>query len=209
MLNNGSDTVSAYSVNRTTGSLTPLPFSPISLGTGNWYCLAVSPGGSTLVASDLSGPLASFHITAGSASPAAGSPYATGAFPASCAFSQDGAYVYASANGTNIAGFSVNESTSVLTALSGSPFNSGGTPLLPWPPITPDGCLCQTILPISFASSPPAEDCPVRYGQSLHLRVDAGGPYGVLHPGGYYLVADRIHNRVGCTALMATGQAPR
>ena len=46
-------TISAYSVDRATGSLTPLPFSPIALGAGNWFCLAVHPSGSTLVAGGL------------------------------------------------------------------------------------------------------------------------------------------------------------
>ena len=45
VINDGSDTVSAYSINPTTGALTALQFSPISLGTGSWSNIAVHPAG--------------------------------------------------------------------------------------------------------------------------------------------------------------------
>ena len=36
VINDGSDTLSAFTVNQTTGALTPMPFSPLALGAGNW-----------------------------------------------------------------------------------------------------------------------------------------------------------------------------
>ena len=95
VINNESDTLSAFSVNRTTGALTALPFSPIVLGAGWWDCVAVHPSGSPVVAGNAEGGLSSFVITATTATAAAGSPFATGgALPYSCAFSRDGSVVY-------------------------------------------------------------------------------------------------------------------
>ena len=130
-VNLGSHTISAYSLNLTTGALTALPYSPISLGTGFWNSLAVHPTGSPLVVGDGSAnrQIASFNITDSGATAAAGSPFATGTSePSSCAFSRDGNYLYTGGNfGPDIAGFSVNAGTGVLTALPGSPFNSGAS----------------------------------------------------------------------------------
>jgi 6-phosphogluconolactonase len=205
VINKESDAVSAFGVDRATGSLTPLPFSPISLETGNWYCLAVSPGGSTLVVGDYPGPLASFHITAVSAGAAAGSPYATGASSVSSAFSQDGAYIYAGGVGTNIAGFSVNANTGILTPLSGSPFNSGGN------------------IPVALATDNAGRLFVSNY-ISNQIRIFTtsdgvlspvlGNPFvsgltdalhGQLHPDGYYMVADFVGNRVGVYRISGSG----
>src|SRR5688572_12623550 len=49
VINDSSDSVSAFSIDPATGALTPMPFSPISLGTGAWNAIAVHPAGSPLV----------------------------------------------------------------------------------------------------------------------------------------------------------------
>jgi hypothetical protein len=79
VVNGGSNTVSAFSVNGTTGALTALPFSPITLGAGTETCVAVHPSGSPLVVGTNAPALASFTITATTATAAAGSPFSTGA----------------------------------------------------------------------------------------------------------------------------------
>ncbi len=128
-INNGSDTVTAYSIDPTTGALTALPFSPITLGAGTWFTIAVHPSGSPLIVGDGGGNVRSYTITAGAATQAAGSPFATGAaFPISSSFSLDGNFYYTGGDkSNNFAGFSVNAATGVLTALAGSPFDSGGS----------------------------------------------------------------------------------
>lgn len=101
VINDGSDSVSAYSINQTDGSITPLPFSPIPLGTGNWNSISVHPGGSPLIVSNgLSGNGSlSFNISATTAAPAAGNPFLVGATSAfSSTFSPDGQYFYVGGN---------------------------------------------------------------------------------------------------------------
>src|SRR4029450_4999362 len=127
-----SQTLSAFAVDRTTGALALLPFSPISLGVGSLTCVAVHPTGSPVVVG--SGPaaspnLASFVVSGTTASAAPGSPFSTGtARPFSCAFSRDGPFVYAGGNaGTAMAGFGVAPGSGVLSPLPGSPFAPGGS----------------------------------------------------------------------------------
>jgi 6-phosphogluconolactonase (cycloisomerase 2 family) len=206
-INDGSDTVSAYAINPTTGALTPLPFSPISLGIGSWTTIAVHPSGSPLVVGDGDGRLLSYQITAGTATAAAGSPYRTGsAQPFSTAFSQDGNYVYTGGNsGTTIAGFSVHAATGVLTALAGSPFDSSAS------------------FPAAYATDMAGRlfvgnDTQVRVFTTAGgiLSAVSGNPFpsgltstdhGLLHPNGFYLVANRFGNRVGVYRIQGSGSA--
>lgn len=48
-LNYQTRTLNVFAVNRTTGALTELPFSPIALGSGGWCSVAVHPSGSPVV----------------------------------------------------------------------------------------------------------------------------------------------------------------
>ena len=220
-VNLGSHTISAYSLNLTTGALTALPYSPISLGTGFWNCLAVHPTGSPLVVGDGSAnrQVASFNITDSGATAAAGSPFATGTSePSSFAFSRDGNYLYAGGNfGPDIAGFSVNAGTGVLTALPGSPFNSGAS--------NPVAYATDSAGRL-FVSHVFANQIRVFTTSAGLLSPVLGNPFisgltqadrGLLHPAGYYLVADRTGNRVGVyridgsgpsTTLTAVGGSP-
>jgi 6-phosphogluconolactonase (cycloisomerase 2 family) len=209
VINRGAGTVGAYSINATTGALVALPFSPINIGSGNWSTIAVHPNGSPLVIGDASNPsrILSFSITATTATAAAGSPFNTGtAQPFSTAFSQDGNFVYTGGNaGATFAGFIVNATTGVLTALAGSPFNSIGS------------------FPSAYATDATGR---LFVGNDAQVRVFTtpggiptavtGNPFasgltetdhGLLHPNGFYLVADRSSNRVGVYKINGTGSA--
>jgi 6-phosphogluconolactonase (cycloisomerase 2 family) len=211
VVNGGSTTVSAFSVNGTTGALTALPFSPVNIGAIG-YCFGVHPSGSPLVigTSAATNTLVSFNITATTATAAAGSPYAAGTSPFSCAFSRDGAFVYTGGNGGSaFAGFSVNATTGVLTALAGSPFASGA------------------IFPMAFATDSAGRIHSSNYnaGQVRAFTTTSGVPagvagnpftsgltqavHGVLHPAGFYMVADRAAagNRVGVYQVGGSGAA--
>ena len=207
-LNEESNTISVFSVDLATGALTALPYSPFNLGSGTWRCLAVHPGGSPLVAGDSSGNfLASFNITAGNATQAAGSPFATGTGdPFSCTFSRDGHYLYTGGtSGNDIAGFSVDAGTGALTALTGSPFNSGA--LAPTAYVTDSAgrlfLANRTLNQVRVFTTSDGLPSPVLSGPIASGLTDA--VHGVLHPAGYYLVADRIGNRVGVYRIEDSG----
>ena len=219
LLNDASDTLIAYSINTTTGALTQMPFSPLDLGPGNWFSLGVHPSGSPLVigngdtSSNLSGQLLSYRITATSATPVSGSPYNVGtANPFSIAFSQDGNYVYTGGNINNtFAGFQVNPVNGGLLSLAGSPFDS------------------ESSFPVAYATDVTGR-LFMANGPAGHVRVFStasgipspvpGNPFfsgltsaahGLLHPNGFYLVADRGNlgappgNRIGVYRVNGSG----
>ena len=214
VLNDGASTISAYSINPTTGALTPLPFSPLDLGSGTWVNLAVHPSGSPLVVSDaaIPGRLLSYRITATTATQT-GIPASLNGAPFSTAFSQDGNYVYASGSGGNaFAGFSVNAATGVLTALTGSPFNSGNSNPVAYA-TDPMGRLLMANMTTGevrvfttangIPSLTPGNPFPSGLTQATH---------GLVHPNGFYLVADRgsngtLGNRVGVYRIQGSGSA--
>jgi len=229
VINGGSNTITAYSVNTATGGLSALPFSPIALPAGpvqpperwSWGCVVAHPSGSPLVVTrdELDqlvqpGQIASFNITPTTATQAAGSPFYTGdnVYPYSCAFSQDGTYVYTGGNRQTVffAGFSVNTTTGVLTSLVGSPFSSIGD----WP--------------LAYATDNQARLFMYSYNQEDQGQVGVyttssgvpsgvtGNPFlynlddgidGILHPSGFYLVADRGAHQVGVYQISGTGAA--
>lgn len=143
-INDDSNTVSAYRIDPVTGALTALSFSPIALPStpidniSHWSTIAVHPSGSDslLVVGDIGSTdvandrLASFKVTATTATPAVGSPFSTGlAHPLSTAFSQDGNFVYTGGGlATKMAGFRRIDANGALAPLSGSAFEAGDTP---------------------------------------------------------------------------------
>lgn len=213
VINDGSNSVSAYSINPATGALAELPFSPIGLDNATWNSIDVHPSGSPLVVGDGStsaGRIASFQITAQTATAAAGSPYPINPASAfSSVFSRDGSYVYIGGNsGAVFAGFSVNSATGVLTALPGSPFSS------------------TTNNPIAYAFDSTGRLFTVTTTPQLHVfTFSAGIPspvsgnpftpggmtqrrYGLVHPNDkYYLVAGNSNNTVGVFHIGGTGSS--
>ena len=126
--NAGSDTVSAFAVDTSTGSLTPL--SPATFATGK---------GPSSIAVDLTGPfmyvannggsndVSAFSVDpkSGILTPVAGSPFPAGANPLSLALGAGGKFLYtANPDATNpsISGFSIDPTSGALAPLSGSPF---------------------------------------------------------------------------------------
>ena len=210
VINDGSDTLSVFAVNQATGALTALPFSPISLGAGDWWCAAVHPSGSPVVVADITGHIASDNVTPTTASAAAGSPYTTsGVSSSSCHFSRDGRYLYTGGNfGTAVAGFSVAASnTGVLTALPGSPFDFGV--LYPGGYAT-DGAgrlfaanfLARRVTAFTTASGVPTGVTGNPFLSGLFQAVHA-----VLHPAGFYMVADFTGDSVGVYGIGGSGAA--
>ena len=212
VVNEGVNTVSAYSINTATGALTALPFSPIRLPTGGYFTMAIHPSGSPLIIADEQNRKAvSYVITATTATAAAGSPFSTGtAYPLSSVFSRDGFFYYTGGTfGNYFAGFSVNATTGVLTALPNSPFNSGDS--------TPVGYAADSLGRIFMASTDGVVGSPLRAfatanGEPLFnpsnpsAATIARASDGVLSPNeNFYIVADSLGNQVGSYRISGTG----
>lgn len=209
-LNDGSNTVSGFSVNLTSGALTPLPWSPLALAADGWNCIDVHPSGSPLVMGGTS-QVASFQVSPTSATAAAGSPFSTGAaYPFSCTFSQNGAYVYFGGNlGSLVAGFSVNAASGVLTPLAGSPFDAGaGFPAA----YATDGAgrlFSANIFAGQARVFTTASGIPAPVSGNPFASGLGGAVFGLLHPNGYYMVADRAGatGKVGVFRIAGSGAA--
>jgi hypothetical protein len=203
-INEGSASLSVFSVDPLTGTLTAKPYSPIALA-GDLACVSASPTTDTVVVGSNAG-LWGLVISTGSASIGAGSPASTsGASPFSCGFSRDGLYAYTGGNvGSIIAGFSVDPTTGAPTALPGSPFETlAGNP-------------------VGYATDSAGRLFTSNFGTGVRAFTSssgtlsavagnpfasglAGGVHGVVHPLGFYVVADRSANRVGVFGISGSG----
>lgn len=83
--NNGSNTVSAYAINPTTGALTPVTGSPFATGSGPGTVAINAAGSLAYVTNGGSNDISAFKINAssGALTPVAGSPFAAGSAPVS------------------------------------------------------------------------------------------------------------------------------
>ncbi len=213
VINETDDTIAAYRVDPATGGLTAMPFSPIVLGTGTRNTIRVHPSGSPLITSTstTSGIIQSFNITATTATPASGSPFAVpaGLSVFSSIFSQNGSFYYAGGNtGTAIAGFAVDPASGTLTALAGSPFDSGASN------------------PLAYATDSSGRlfivnstDTAARVFSSANgiLSPVTGNPfpsgltqrrYGLVHPSQkFYIVAGNTGSNVGVYQISGEGAA--
>ena len=210
VVNDNSETVSAYSIDPATGALTALPFSPVAIGTGTWNAMAVHPSGSPLIISNgaTGGGAVSLNITATTATPAAGSPFPLGAATAfSNTFSADGNFYYTGGNtGTNFAGFSVDAATGILTTLAGSPFNSGATGAISY---AMDGAgrlfvfnsTDDAIRAFTTAAGIPSAVTGNPFATGMTQRRD-----GLMHHNqNFYIVAGNTGNNVGVFLISGSG----
>jgi len=125
-----SNNISAYTVNTTTGALTPIAGSPfVSTGSGP-ESVSVGPGGNFLyVTNSASNDLSVFSVDSdtGVLSPVATVP--TGDTPYGIAVDPAGGYLYVSNNSSNdVSAYAIAASGGTLTEISGSPFPVGIAP---------------------------------------------------------------------------------
>jgi 6-phosphogluconolactonase len=129
--NRGSNNVSAYSVDATTGALTQIAGSPFPVGTLP-VAIAVDPTGSYVyVANGTDATISAFTIdrSIGALTPVSGSPFTTGASPTSVAIDPSSSYVYVTNGGANtVSAYAITAGSGALTALTGSPFATGASP---------------------------------------------------------------------------------
>jgi 6-phosphogluconolactonase (cycloisomerase 2 family) len=129
--NAGSGNVSGYTINTTTGALTPTAGSPYSEPntTANAFRAAVTPNHSFLYISNRDSDIAGYKInTDGSLTSIPGANKAV-TTPTGIAVDPSGKFLYVAQNpvGTDgsVSGFSIDPATGNLTALGGSPFGLG------------------------------------------------------------------------------------
>jgi 6-phosphogluconolactonase len=133
--NQTDNTVSMFSVNPSTGALTPVAGSPFPIGTTHGpLSVAFSPSGGLLATANFnSSSVSVFSVnpSTGALTPVSGSPFSVGAgiFPETVAFSPSGGLL-ATSNQFNdsVSVFSVNSSTGALTQVPSSPFATGSNP---------------------------------------------------------------------------------
>jgi 6-phosphogluconolactonase len=128
--------VSVFTINPTTGVLTPVPGSPFAAGT-NPIAVAVAPSGTfAYVVNRGDDTITAFSIDATTGVltvlVVAGNPFPTGIAPSGITITPNGSFLYVSNNGTNdVSAYAINTGTGVLTPLlagTGNPFPAGTTP---------------------------------------------------------------------------------
>lgn len=129
---NNSGAICAYTVNATTGALTPVAGSPFAAGAAV-SSIAVDPTGKFAFATGNGAVLAyTLNATSGALTPVTGSPFATGSAAQTIAIDPAGKFVYVGHNSLGshslIFGFSIDAATGALAPVPGSPFASSDTP---------------------------------------------------------------------------------
>ena len=129
--NNGSSTVSAFTINPKTGTLVPVPGSPFQVGpntSGSTMSLTASPNGKFLFQVDESSTfIRTFNIAAnGAITEAAGSPFDTGAEPEGLKVTANGNFLLAGLRSLDALGVYSIDGNGALSPVAGSPFLTNG-----------------------------------------------------------------------------------
>ena len=126
--NNGSNNVSAYTINASTGALTPITNSPFNAGMFPVFVTRDPLGKFAYVANNGSNNVSAYTINAstGVLTPITGSPFAAGTAPNSVAVDASGRFVYvANQQSLDISAYTIDVNTGALTAIVGSPYSTG------------------------------------------------------------------------------------
>jgi 6-phosphogluconolactonase (cycloisomerase 2 family) len=137
---NANNQIAAFSINPTTGSLTPLPQSPFVTGNDPlqmaYVPLTANAQGFLYTANVQDGTISAFTAddTTGILTPVTGSPYTSGTSVwglSQILTSSGDLFLYAAdPEAETIVAYSINLNTGALTALQGSPFAAGAAPML-------------------------------------------------------------------------------
>ena len=122
--NSGSNNVSAYTINPTSGALAAVSGSPFAAGTSPMSVSTDLAGRFAYVANNGSNNVSAFGVnqTTGVLSPVTASPFTAGTGPQSVAVDGSSEFVYAGNSGSqNISEFTLNPATGALSAIAGSP----------------------------------------------------------------------------------------
>jgi 6-phosphogluconolactonase len=139
--NQGSGNVSGYTIEPSTGALTPIANSPfagfnsvsVAVGPRGKFAYVANQGSSP----DFSGTVLGYKIdpSTGALTPIAGSPFPANALPFSVTVDPNGKFAYvanfdSNTGSSTVSGYTIEPCTGALTATAGSPFPAGrGFPL--------------------------------------------------------------------------------
>lgn len=158
-------TISAFSVNPTTGALTPVPGSPFAAGTSP-RGIAITPSGRFLYSANYgSSDVSGFTINeaTGALTPVPGSPFAVGSIPYTLSVSPSGQFLYIpNCASDNISAFTIVDTTGALNPIPGSPFQDTG---ISKDPTGTGAC------PVFVAVSPSGEFAFVANHRSFEIAV--------------------------------------
>jgi DNA-binding beta-propeller fold protein YncE len=185
--------IKVFSINQTTGGLTPVTGSPFAIGGAGSGSLALDSSGKYLYAPFQNGVAAfTFNSSTGGLSTMGNSPFSDGSFPFAGAVDPSGTFFYTTGD-TVSTGFSVyalNPATGALTPVAGSPF---ATPLSTGPynlVVAPAGGTVYATVPSNNAvlgmSIDPVSGTPVPVPGSPFSAVD-GDMFLGLAPTGKFL----------------------
>jgi 6-phosphogluconolactonase (cycloisomerase 2 family) len=131
-----SNDVSAYAIDRETGSLSPVPGSPFA-SQNQPIGIAIDPLGHFVFAVNRFSDNVSVYAidrSTGSLTQVSGSPFTTGRNPVAVGLDPSGRFVYVAntavlpTNVSTVSGFTLDPTTGALTPVPGSPFVSGRNP---------------------------------------------------------------------------------
>ncbi|MGB6991054.1 MAG: beta-propeller fold lactonase family protein [Candidatus Sulfotelmatobacter sp.] len=184
--------IKVFSINQSTGGLTPVIGSPFAIGGAGSGSLAMDSSGEYLYAPYLSGVAAfMFNSSTGTLSPVANSPFSDGSSPFAGAVDPSGKFFYTTGSTvqSGLSVYALNSATGALTPVAGSPF---ATPLSTGPynlVVNPAGgtvyatvpsnnaVLGMTINPTSGTPSPVAGSPFSAVDIDMFLGLDPAGKF--------------------------------
>ena len=127
--NNASNSVSVYSIDATTGALTPTGF-PIAAGAGP-VAVTVDPTDHFVYVANLtSNNISAYAINGSTLTPVVDAPFNAGAGPAALAVDPNGNFLYVTNfSGNTVSVFLIDQANGMLSGVSGSPFAAGAGPV--------------------------------------------------------------------------------
>jgi len=125
--NDRTNTVSAYSINGDSGSLTPVPGSPFSAGQQPSTAVVDVSGKFAYVTNTASGDIAAYGIdgSSGALTKLAGSPIAADYRPHGIAIDPSSRFVYVANENLKVSAYTIEAETGLLKPVVGSPFATG------------------------------------------------------------------------------------
>jgi 6-phosphogluconolactonase (cycloisomerase 2 family) len=129
--NQGAGNISAFSIDSTSGFLTPIAGSPFASTGTQPVAVAVDPNGTHLyAANNTSSNVSVYAINDATGVLTSTGAIATGNGPSAIAIDPTNRFLYvANTNADTVSAFAVNASSGLATAVTGSPFPTGGEPL--------------------------------------------------------------------------------